>query len=159
MSPNVIHRPGMRFSIKACSIWASQLIAACILFAGVLSLQADSLPAPVIVSSDWQLQDVAKVTSPGEEVSAAKFQPAGWYKATVPGTVLTTLVNDGVYPEPLYGENNRPNKIPESLCRTSYWYRTTFTVPESYAGHRVWVNFAGINYHATSGLTARRRAR
>ena len=49
----------------------------------------------------------------------------GWNAATVPGTVLTSLVNDKVYPEPLYGENNRPDKIPESLCRTSYWYRTT----------------------------------
>ncbi len=40
---------------------------------------------------------------------------SGWYAATVPGTVLTTLVNDHVYPEPLYGENDRPEIIPESL--------------------------------------------
>ncbi len=119
-----------------------------VLFASIISLSADPLPEPVALSSDWQLQDIAKVTNPGEEVSKATFQPADWYKATVPGTVLTTLVNDGVYPEPLYGENNRPDKIPESLSRTSYWYRTTFTVPASYAGHRVWVNFDGINYHA-----------
>jgi hypothetical protein len=94
------------------------------------------------------MQDIAKVTNPGTQVSSANFQPIDWFKATVPGTVLTTLVNDGVYPEPLYGENNRPDKIPESLCRTSYWYRTSFTVPESYSGHRVWLNFDGINYHA-----------
>ena len=109
---------------------------------------AGSLPEPVPLSSNWQLQEIAKVPNPGQQVSAASFQPAGWYKATVPGTVLTTLVNDGVYPEPLYGENNRPDKIPERLCRTSYWYRTTATVPESYSGHRVWLNFDGINYHA-----------
>jgi hypothetical protein len=42
-------------------------------------------------------------------------------KATVPGTVLANLVNDGVYPEPLYGESNRPDKIPESLNKTPYW--------------------------------------
>jgi beta-mannosidase len=71
-----------------------------------------------------------------------------WYRATVPGTVLTTLVDNGVYPEPLYGENNRPNIIPESLCRASYWYRTEVDVPASYGRRRVWLTFDGINYLA-----------
>jgi hypothetical protein len=71
-----------------------------------------------------------------------------WYRATVPGTVLATLVNNHIYPEPTYGENNRPNLIPESLCRTSYWYRTEFMVPADYAGRQVWLNFDGINYIA-----------
>jgi beta-mannosidase len=73
---------------------------------------------------------------------------SAWYRATVPGTVLTTLVANNIYPEPLYGENNRPNIIPESLCRTSYWFRTEVTVPASYASRRVWLNFDGINYMA-----------
>jgi hypothetical protein len=72
----------------------------------------------------------------------------GWFRATVPGTVLTTLVANGVYPEPLYGENNRPTIIPESLSRTSYWYRTTVAVPRVFAGYRVWLTFEGINYTA-----------
>jgi hypothetical protein len=71
-----------------------------------------------------------------------------WYRATVPGTVLTTLVNNNIYPEPTYGENNRPTIIPESLCRTSYWYRTEFNVPADYAGRQIWLNFEGINYIA-----------
>lgn len=61
---------------------------------------------------------------------------------------MTTLVNNQVYPEPLYGENNRPDKIPDSLCRTSYWYRTVFTAPAAYSGKRIWLNFEGINYTA-----------
>ncbi len=71
-----------------------------------------------------------------------------WYPATVPGTVLTTLVSNKIYPDPLYGENNRPNIIPESLCRTSYWYRDEFIVPRGYAGKQIWLNFDGINYMA-----------
>ena len=71
-----------------------------------------------------------------------------WYRATVPGTVLTTLVNNNIYPEPTYGENNRPNIIPDSLSRTSYWYRTEFTVPAVYASRQIWLNFEGINYLA-----------
>ncbi len=127
---------------------AGVLTSILVFFTGVVSVFADPLPGPVTLSSTWQMQDIAKVANTGEEVSTANFHPTDWYKAIVPGTVLTTLVNNGVYPEPLYGENNRPSKIPESLCRTSYWYRTTFTVPESYSGRRVWLNFDGINFHA-----------
>jgi hypothetical protein len=95
---------------------------------------------------NWQMQDVAKVTDAGAIVSTAAFHPQGWYAATVPGTVLTTLVNNGVYPEPLYGENMRA--IPESLNKTSYWYRATFAVPTEFKGRHIWLYFGGVNYSA-----------
>jgi mannosylglycoprotein endo-beta-mannosidase len=94
----------------------------------------------------WQMQDSAKVAAVASIISTAAFQSKGWYAATVPGTVLTTLVNDGVYPEPLYGENMRA--IPESLNKTSYWYRTTFMVPAAFKGRHTWLHFGGINYTA-----------
>ena len=107
---------------------------------------AAGLPPAVTISQGWKLQDDAKVGAAGGDVSAPQYQTAGWYDAVVPGTVLTTLVHAGVYPEPLYGENNRT--IPESLNKTSYWYRTAFTVPSSYRGRTVWLKFNGINYAA-----------
>jgi hypothetical protein len=85
-------------------------------------------------SSEW-------MQAPGPPTS-------GWFRAIVPGTVLTTLVANHVYPEPLYGENNRPTIIPESLSRTSYWYRTTVVVPHAFAERHVWLNFDGVNYVA-----------
>lgn len=110
---------------------------------------AESLPpAPLALDGEWRLQDVSRAPQPGAEVASPGFDTASWYKATVPGTVLTTLVNNHVYPEPLYGENNRPEVIPESLAHTSYWYRTTVMIPKSYKGRRVWLNFEGINYSA-----------
>ena len=36
---------------------------------------------------------------------------------------------------------NRPDKIPESLCRTLYWYRTTFTIAAACAGRSIVLNF------------------
>ena len=96
----------------------------------------------------WKMQDVARVAESGEVVSSAEYMANGWYAATVPGTALTTLVANKVYPDPMYGENNRPEVIPESLARTSYWYRTVVAVPAAYAGKRVWLNFDGINYSA-----------
>jgi hypothetical protein len=142
------HQMVHKISIMPASFLARRLLAIAFVLSSSVALQADSLPESVAISSGWRLQDVAKVAESGETISQLNYRPADWFKATVPGTVLNTLVNDGVYPEPLYGENNRPDKIPESLCRTSYWYRTTFTVPESYSGRRVWLNFEGINYHA-----------
>ena len=109
------------------------------------------LPAQTIIG--WQMQDSAKVAAAAPIVSTAAFQPQGWYAATVPGTVLTTLVNDGVYPEPLYGENMRA--IPESLNKTSYWYRTSFIVPAAYKGRHIWLHFAGINYSAEIWVNGR----
>jgi hypothetical protein len=94
------------------------------------------------------MQDAAKVSQPGDQLSQASFPAKDWYPATVPGTVLTTLVDNHVYPEPLYGENNRPDKIPESLCHTDWWYRAAFAVPAAYAGKQIWLNFDGINYAA-----------
>ena len=109
------------------------------------------LPPQII--GGWQMQDSAKVAAAAPVVSAAAFEPQGWYAATVPGTVLTTLVNNGVYPEPLYGENMR--LIPESLNKTSYWYRTSFTVPAAYKGRHTWLHFAGINYSAEIWVNGR----
>jgi hypothetical protein len=109
---------------------------------------AQILPPPIEITDGWMLQDVAKVPATGVQVSRPAFQSTDWYPAVVPGTVLTSLVQAGVYPEPLYGENNRPDKIPESLCRTSYWYRTAFKIPDGYAGRTIWLNFDGINYTA-----------
>src|ERR1700759_4973720 len=104
-----------------------------VIFSSAISLAQSSLGQSSEQSvGGWIMQDAAKVTAPASEISSAKFRPEKWYPATVPGTVLTTLVHNNVYPEPLYGENMR--SIPESLNKTTYWYRTTFAVPTSYKG-------------------------
>jgi len=135
--------------VKTCLIkW---LCLAMTPFAALFAVEfaaAAAVPQPVVLSNGWQLQDVAKAPESGAQISAAAFAANGWYAATVPGTVLTTLVNNHVYPEPLYGENNRPEIIPESLVHTSYWYRTEVVVPRSYKNRHVWLNFDGINYSA-----------
>ncbi len=99
-----------------------------------------------ILSGGWQLQSVIKVAGTIHEISQPGFDATSWYPATVPGTVLTTLVDQGVYPEPTYGLNNLA--IPESLARQDWWYRTEFTLPAALAGRNLTLNFNGINYSA-----------
>ena len=132
------------FAILQWNIWISAFVLLACSFQNLIAAS----PEEMVIASGWQLQESAKVTQTGADIASPSFHSKGWYPATVPGTVLTSLVNDGIYPEPLYGENNRPDKIPESLCRTSYWYRTVFTVPKTYAGKKIWLNFDGINYAA-----------
>ncbi|RYD29212.1 MAG: glycoside hydrolase family 2 [Lysobacteraceae bacterium] len=94
----------------------------------------------------WQLAAAPDVRDDGATLSRPGVPSGTWRAATVPGTVLTTLVDRGVYPDPYYGLNNL--KIPESLARQDYWYRTSFTVPPEAAGKRLTLVFGGINYAA-----------
>ncbi len=100
-------------------------------------------------SDGWTMREAPLVAADGARVSTANYPGADWMRATVPGTVLTTLIDDGVYPDPYYGLNNLV--IPETLNKQQYWYRNVFRVPDGMAhdpGDRVELSFAGINYAA-----------
>ncbi|WP_375271200.1 LamG-like jellyroll fold domain-containing protein [Sphingomonas sp.] len=94
----------------------------------------------------WTLAAAPDVAGDGATLSRPGATRGIWRAANVPGTVLQTLVDRGVYPDPYYGLNNL--KIPESLARQDYWYRTSFTVPAEAAGKRLTLVFGGINYAA-----------
>lgn len=106
------------------------------------------------LAGGWRLLEAPKVSADGSTISQIGFKTDGWLEATVPGTVLTTLVNRGVYPDPDYGLNNLA--IPETLNKQDYWYRTEFNLPASLAGHRRFtLNFYGINYAAAVWLNGK----
>ncbi len=94
----------------------------------------------------WRLAPAPQVRSSGEEISRSGFDDKHWLVATVPGTVLTTMVDRGIYPDPDYGLNNMA--IPESLAHQDYWYRVEFTVPAAARGRRLRLTFQGVNYAA-----------
>lgn len=97
-----------------------------------------------MVSGAWKLRPAPEVTEAGDLVSQNAFSAKDWWTATVPGTVLTTMVDQGVYPDPDYGLNNL--SIPESLNKQDYWYRTEFHAPAEWKGRRLTLTFDGINY-------------
>lgn len=92
----------------------------------------------------WTLAAAPDVNEGGSVLSRPGLEGKGWLAATVPGTVLTTLVDRGVYPDPYRGLNNMA--IPESLSRQDWWYRTEFDVPAEAAGKRVELVLNGVNY-------------
>jgi hypothetical protein len=101
----------------------------------------------------WRMLEAPKVKDEGGAVSRPGYPAGGWLRATVPGTVLTTLVDRGVYPDPGHGLNNLA--IPETLNRQDYWYRTEFTPPASAKGSRFTLTLNGVNYSAAVWLNGR----
>ena len=108
----------------------------------------------------WTLREAPKVAADAAQLGSASFPAGDWMRATVPGTVLTTMVDDGVYPDPDYGLNNLA--IPETLNKQDYWYRNVFAVPKAMRaalatpGAAVDLTFQGINYAAEIWLNGTR---
>lgn len=104
------------------------------------------------LAGGWRLAAAPEVAADGAALSRPGYDGTGWHVATVPGTVLTTLVDRGIYPDPTHGLDNMA--IPESLARQDYWYRTEFDTP---ADARRWtLTFEGINYAAEVWLNGER---
>ncbi len=135
---------------------------------------AASAPAreKILLTNGWAIQSSAKIQAGGQTVSVADFAAGDWYPATVPSTVVGTLVDDKVFPDPFFGTNLRTlpgmdypigyifNTRPMSNSSpyiTSWWYRKVFSVPGN-PGGQIWLNFDGINCRANLWLNGKRFA-
>ena len=101
----------------------------------------------VVVPMDWTM--------------AQKTAPEKWMPAVVPGTVLQTLVKNGVVPDPYYGLNNKIEEkhIPDVYENRDFYtvtYRAKLTLSEDWFKNRtVWMRPEGINYRAGIRLNGR----
>ncbi len=109
---------------------------------------------PWKLKGGWRLAPAPQVKASGEEISQAGFPDKDWLVATVPGTVLTTMIDRGIYPDPDYGLNNLA--IPESLAHQDYWYRVEFKTPVEARGRRLTLTFEGVNYAAEVWMNGKR---
>jgi hypothetical protein len=99
-----------------------------------------------LARGDWRLQRSSLVTAEGETISQPGFATHDWLPATVPGTVLTSYLDDGALPDPNYGRNQL--MISDSFFYSDFWYRDQFVVPAVGPDQHVWLNFGGINWKA-----------
>jgi hypothetical protein len=122
----------------------------------------EGTPGIWTLSGGWKLIEAPAVSASPEAISTPGFDDAAWMPATVPGTVLTTMIDRGRYPDPDFGLDNLA--IPEKLNRQDYWYRAEFATPEfaapDTAGRpNLSVRFDGINYRAEVWLNGRKLGR
>ncbi|MGQ4478548.1 discoidin domain-containing protein [Streptomyces sp. SAS_276] len=103
----------------------------------------------VPVESGWRLTLDDWAEGDGAKLSKTAVDNSSWLPATVPGTVLGSLVDQGKLPDPVAGLNNL--HIPEALSRHAWWYKRDFELPHGLrtgSGRRVWLEFDGINHTA-----------
>ena len=99
------------------------------------------------LNTGWFCNPIAKTKANGEQLSRTDFNLKKWMPATVPGTVLTTLLINGEVPDPFYGLNNEKIRDIYDTGREYYTYWFVKDFKESAAsGEQVWLNFRGINY-------------
>lgn len=143
-----------------------------LLICNMLFVNAQSLEL-----ENWKIINSSELNAGSAEVSQLAYPTAGWYKATVPTTVLNALVKENVYPDPRIGLNNYliPDVSDEFNVRMDlskynylksgrnpwqdpYWYRTEVVLPKSYRGKKVWLILNGINYRADVWVNGRQVA-
>ena len=151
--------------IKRCIL--SLLFIVCFIFLSCAdnSQNADS---KIMLADQWRLQSSAKVRENGQILSSPGVKTQSWYPVTVPTTVLAALVDNGVYPDPYYGDNLK--SIPgyrdgrwlamkaDSPFYPSWWYRTEFDLPLSWKQKKIVLHFDGINYKVNIWLNGQQIA-
>lgn len=117
-------------------------------FLSCVTLLAASQETPL--TTGWRMKKVSEVPLDGYQLTAEEPDLAGWMTATVPGTVLTNLVNNGLMPDPYFAMNNEeiPDVAEAGRDYYTYWYFTRFSSESVDSTRQVWLKFRGINYRS-----------
>ncbi|MFA6086251.1 glycoside hydrolase family 2 TIM barrel-domain containing protein [Mucilaginibacter sp.] len=100
------------------------------------------------LNSGWRCAPIANVKEDGSKLSNVSYSTTAWMPATVPGTVLTTLLNNKKVPDPFYGMNNEaiPDIFKTGAAYYTYWFIKEFKETSTTNGAQVYLNFRGVNY-------------
>lgn len=100
------------------------------------------------LNSGWVCQKISQVTEKGEQLSIPGYSLSSWKPATVPGTVLTTLLNNGMVVDPFYGMNNKhiPDIYYTGRDEYTYWFVKDFKEEQASEDEQVWLHLRGVNY-------------
>jgi exo-1,4-beta-D-glucosaminidase len=119
----------------------------------------------LLLKDNWTIQSSKEIKSDAKAISTTGFNTDGWYRASVPTTVLAALVANNVYPDPYFGTNiknipgqfaDRKYEIPnDSPFKTAWWYRTEFRIPAEHKNNHTWLRFQSINYRANIWLNGK----
>ncbi len=134
----------------------------CFYVVGCENQKTEDVTPTIILSShpsggdryNWKMNRVNETEATGAEISKSTFNVESWQPAIVPGTALNSLVANGEFPEPYFGQNNkRINKLIPDIADVGrdfyhFWYRTSFTIPQNFTDKKIWMQFDGINYIA-----------
>jgi exo-1,4-beta-D-glucosaminidase len=104
----------------------------------------------IILSENWKVQQSSKVLADGASISSEINNAENWYAATVPSTIMGVLTANGLYEDIFIGENYK--KIDKTPFDDSWWYKTTFDLPNLPSEKNILLQFEGLNYYANIWL-------
>lgn len=118
-----------------------------ILFVSLLGVSQLWAGSAKELNANWKCAPIKQVKASGEQISQPGFSLGKWQPAVVPGTVLTTMLENREVPDPFYGLNNLKIKDIYETGRDhyTYWFVNDFQQKKQ-AGEQVWLNFRGVNY-------------
>lgn len=109
------------------------------------------------LNSGWLCKPIKEVSQNGEQLSSSNTSVSGWIPATVPGTVLTTLLNNHKVPDPFYGMNNNLIKDIYYTGNEHYTYWFVKSFEETAKGdEQVWLKLRGVNYKSDIYLNGKK---
>jgi mannosylglycoprotein endo-beta-mannosidase len=99
------------------------------------------------LNSGWKCAPISKVKELGTDISKNSFATESWQPAVVPGTVLTTMLENKQIPDPFFGMNNKhiPDIFNTGRDYYTYWFVKDFEETAA-SGQEVWLQLRGINY-------------
>ena len=105
----------------------------------------------MILKDGWQMQSTTKDASPGNAVSQTQFEPTGWFRISVPSTIIAGLLANHVYDfDPFFGMNFE--KLNDPALDKPWWFRKEFQLPAAEKDKNVVLKLHGINYKANVWL-------
>ncbi len=108
------------------------------------------------LKENWKVQTSEKVSATGADLSLGKTSTDDWYSATVPSTIMGTLIANGLYTDAYVGKNME--KITKEQFTVPWWYVTRFNLAADQAAQTVQVTFDGINYKGNVWLNGKQVA-
>jgi len=126
--------------------------------AGLLTIvsctkDVQDLSEDLILAENWQVISSANVSVEGSIISESDFIANDWYNTTVPNTVLSVMVQSGIYEDIFMGDNF--SKIPKEQFEVPWWYRTSFNLEIKDRKQNYQLVFEGINYKANIWLNGK----
>ncbi len=110
------------------------------------------------LNNGWKAKRATELTEDGCLISLPNYESIGWMDAVVPGTVQTTLLQNGLIPDMFFGMNNE--RIPDiynvGASFYTFWFRNTFDLPALKKDQQVWLKLRGVNYSSNVFLNGKR---
>lgn len=129
------------------------MVTVLLLPAGSFAQSSTSHFGKMILKENWFVQSSANISATGSEISGHGLVLNGWYKTSVPSTVMGALTRNGFYKDIFIGDNYA--HADAKPFDSSWWFRKQFDAPVTKHGQHVTLHFDGINYYANIWLNGR----